>query len=357
MTKPQEVPDFLPMFPTVFVKDVPEELPPVRKIMHRISLIDPTRLLKTPTFKAPQALMPKYKARINKQMNAGILHRTSVPGGASMFVEAKSDGRIRPLVDIWFRNDNTLADHTQIPEQNTILNAVARGPFRCKIDLKDSYFQTRVHPDDVKYNTIKTTFGGFTSPVVMQGDMNAAGTFVRTIEDLFHDELGKNIWVYINNIFVFSDTFEEHVKDITNTCRKLQNAGYYANPKKSIFFATKLDILGHMRDDDGIHPAPETIRTIIHLARPESKKELQPFNAMVNYISQFIPHIATITARLTYLSGNAEWLWTDLREAAFEAVKRAADMHKGLRPIDYNKPDMIWLFTDASPTGAGAWIG
>jgi len=80
---------------------------------------------------------------------------------------------------------------------------------------------------------------------------------------------------------------------------------------------------------------------------------------MVNYISQFIPHIATITAPLTELSWNlnAEWLWTDLQGAAFEAVKRAADKHKVLRPIDYKKADMIWLFTDASPTGTGAWIG
>jgi len=90
----------------------------------------------------------------------------------------------------------------------------------------------------------------------MQGDMNAPGTIGRTIEDLFHDELGKNIWVYIDDIFVFSDTFEERVKDVTKACSKLQNAGYYANPKKSVFFATKLDILGHMIDDDGIHPAP-----------------------------------------------------------------------------------------------------
>ena len=78
---------------------------------------------------------------------------------------------------------------------------------------------------------------------------------------------------------------------------------------------------------------------------------------MVNYISQFISHIATITAELTELSGNAEWLLTDLQEPAFEAVRRAADMHKVIRPIDYNKPDITWLFTDASPTGTGAWIG
>ena len=83
------------------------------------------------------------------------------------------------------------------------------------------------------------------------------------MEDLFHEELGRNIWVYLDDIFVFSDTLEEHVKDVTNACSKLQNASYYANPRKSVFFATKLDILGHMIDDDGIHPAPEKIRTIM----------------------------------------------------------------------------------------------
>ena len=112
-----------------------------------------------------------------------------------------------------------------------------------------------------------------------------------------------------------------------------------------------------MIDDEGIHPAPEKIRTIMDWTRPNSQKELQRFNGMVNYISQFLPHAATITAPLTELTGDAEWLWTDLQETAFQAVKRAAEEHRVLMPIDYNNPDMVWLFTDASPTGTGAWIG
>jgi len=92
-------------------------------------------------------------------------------------------------------------------------------------------------------------------------------------------------------------------------------------------------------------------------ARPENQNELQRFNGMVNYISHFVPHIAIITAELTELSGNPQWLWTDLQEAAFEAVKRDANKDKVLRPIDYNKADMIGLFTNASPTGTGAWMG
>ena len=73
-----------------------------------------------------------------------------------MFLEAKPDSRIRPLVDLRFRNDNAVADHSQILNQQTILNAVAKGKYRSKIDLSDAYFPTRVHLDNVKYNTIKT---------------------------------------------------------------------------------------------------------------------------------------------------------------------------------------------------------
>jgi len=84
------------------------------------------------------------------------------------------------------------------------------------------------------------------------------------MEDLFYDELGKNIWVYINDIFVFNDSFEEDVKDVPNTYSKLRNSGHYANPKKRVFFTTKLNMLSQgIDDDDGIHPAREIIPTIM----------------------------------------------------------------------------------------------
>jgi len=167
MAKPQEKPDFPSLFPEVCVKEIPEELPPLRPILHRIVLKDPTKLIKTPVFKCPDALLGRFKDWIDKQMAAGILKRESAPGGASMFVQASPDGRIRPLVDLQSRNQKTEAEHSPIPNQETILSAVARGKFRSKIDLSDAYFQTRVHPDDVKYNTITTLFGSFTSEVMM----------------------------------------------------------------------------------------------------------------------------------------------------------------------------------------------
>ena len=73
MTKAKEVPDFPVMFPEVSIKKLPEDMPPVRKILHRITPKDLTKLLKIPIFQAPQALIPKFKAWIDKQLRAGIL--------------------------------------------------------------------------------------------------------------------------------------------------------------------------------------------------------------------------------------------------------------------------------------------
>jgi len=143
----------------------------------------------------------------------------------------------------------------------------------------------------------------------------------------------------------------------TAVCNKLRKAGFYANPKKSMFYGEKLEILGHMLHDDSLHPVPEKIRSILNWTRPKNQPELERFNAMVNYISQFLPHAATITAPLTELTGNAEWLWTDLHDAAFESIKQVFEKHQVLRPIDYIIPDMISLFTDASPTRTGALVG
>jgi len=140
----------------------------------------------------------------------------------------------------------------------------------------------------------------------MQGDINAPGIWVRTMEDTFHDQLGKNIWVYMDDIFVFSNNSEGHVTDSKHTCSKLQHASYYAKPRKNVFFAIKLNILGHISDDDGIHLAREKVRTIMDCTRPESQRELQRFNGKVNHISRLRPYIATITAPLTEQSGKAE---------------------------------------------------
>jgi len=60
----------------------------------------------------------------------------------------------------------------------------------------------------------------------MQGDMNAPATFFRVMEDLLHKKLGEYVWVYIDDIFIFSNAFKDHIQYVTAVCYKLRKAGF-----------------------------------------------------------------------------------------------------------------------------------
>ena len=86
---------------------------------------------------------------------------------------------------------------------------------------------------------------------MLQGDMNAPGTFMRILSDLFADYLGQFMWVYIDDILIYSDTEENHMKHIGIVCDKLKQAKFYASRKKSEFFALSMDVVTASQEDGG----------------------------------------------------------------------------------------------------------
>ena len=250
-----------------------------------------------------------------------------------------------------------MKDHGGIPNQQTILRAIARAKFRSSIDLSNWYFQIRVDPEDEKYNTIKTPFGSFACKVMLQGDANAPATAMRVIESVLDGLIGKCVWAYMDDITIFSETYEDHIKDIREVCKRLQKHQICTSPKKCIFFAKELPLLGHKIDDRGIHPDPEKIRSIQDWPTPKNKKQLQTFLGVVNYHAQFLPHLATISAPLSDLTSQEEYEWRPIHAEAFTQIKQLAAETIPLRPVDYNSDQTVYLVTDASKVGAGAWVG
>ena len=111
------------------------------------------------------------------------------------------------------------------------------------------------------------------------------------------------------------------MKHIGMVCEKLKQSKFYASRKKSEFFASSMDVLGHIIDDEGLKASPEKIARIEAWTTPKNKKQLQEFLGVVNYISQFIPHLRLITAPLTSLTGTEEFVWTATHDQAMENVK------------------------------------
>src|SRR5437764_3888706 len=136
--------------------------------------------------------------------------------------------------------------------------------------------------------------------------------------------LGIFVFVYLDDIFIYSDTLEDHIDYIKQVCLKLYEHQLYASAKKSQFFADKLEILGHYIDNQGIHADSLKIEKIINWPTSISRKKVERFNTTVNYLSQYYNNLASCMALLISLMGKTKFYWMPLEEKAFKAIKHLA---------------------------------
>ena len=126
----------------------------------------------------------------------------------------KKNGTLCTMFDLRQQNDNTWKDVTPFPEQDAIQHNVVCARFRSKLDMKEAYDQTRIKPEDVCKTTCSTTFSTFQSQVIQMGDCNSPSTFHWLMTTTFRDYIGKFIHVYLDNIFIFSNSLKEHIEHI-----------------------------------------------------------------------------------------------------------------------------------------------
>src|SRR5256884_1469218 len=349
-------------FPDVFPEKIPNELPPLREphMRHRIKLIDPDKIINPQVIPIAEKYYSQFREHMTKNLDSGRIYPSSSSQTSAMSCVPKpANPQIaRFVTDFRARNLNTIKDRYPLPHIPTILNRLAKAKYRSKIDLMDAYFQIRVEPEDEKHTAFKTPDGQmYNSRVMQQGDCNSPSTFMRIINYILQSFLGIFVFVYLDDIFIYSDTLKDHIDHIKQVCLKLREHRLYASAKKSQFFADKLEILGHYIDNQGIHADPSKIEKIMNWPTPTSRKKVERFNTTVNYLSQYYNNLASCMSPLTSLMGKTKFYWTPLEEKAFRATKQLAEQAAILKPIDINHPDPIFLFADTSLVGTGSWIG
>ena len=98
-----------------------------------------------------------------------------------------------------------------------------------------------------------TVYGTFVSHTMQQGDCNVPTTFQRLMTAIFRDFIGRFVHVYLDNIFVFSDSIEEHEEHLRLIFNRLCKAQLYLEESKLDLYSKHMDCLGHVIDDRGIH--------------------------------------------------------------------------------------------------------
>ena len=203
-----------------------------------------------------------------------------------------------------------------------------------------------------------TIFGTFVSQVMQQGDCNAPATFQRLMMVTFHDQLGRFIHAYLDNVFAYSSTIEEHEEHLGVVFGLLRKFGFYLEIDKCDLYAERMDCLRHIIDNDGVHADTDKMSRIRNWRTPHNLNEVQKFVGLVEYLAQFMPDISVYTTPLTGIQRNGHpFQWRDIHETCFQTIKALACKYPILRPIDPLKPEPIWLICDASLYGVRSLYG
>ena len=85
------------------------------------------------------------------------------------------------------------------------------------------------------------------------GDCNAPSTFQWLMTAIFREFLRRFVQVYLDDIFIYSQSIREHIEHIMKVLQQLKESQFYLSKSKLDLFSDKTDCLGHIIDDNGIH--------------------------------------------------------------------------------------------------------
>ena len=160
--------------------------------------------------------------------------------------------------------------------------------------------------------------------VMLFGLTNTLATFQQVMDEMMGLSKGEWSWVHMDDLLVYSTTFNEHLKHLKETFRQIHKQELYVKLTKCEFARAKMEYLGHIIGNDGIQTDPKKIESVRKVRPLKNQKELQSFLGLALYYWCFIcsfSHIASPLSKLT--SKQVKWKWTADKQNAFVALKEA----------------------------------
>ena len=168
-------------------------------------------------------------------------------------------------------------------------------------------------------------------------------------------DMEKFAHAYLDDLVIFSDTWEEHLVYLEAILGKLREFGLIANMTKCQWAMAECTYLGHVVGGGQVKPEINKLEAVEKFPVPKTKKEVRSFLGLAGYYRRFIKDFASIAVPLTNLTKNKNpdiVVWTEKCDRAFNALKNVLTSTPVLSSPNFEK--MFILQTDASNYGVGA---
>lgn len=218
--------------------------------------------------------------------------------------------------------------------------------------VASGYHQIRMNSEDVEKTAFRTHHGHYEFLLMPFGLVNAPSTFQGLMNSVFRDLLRKFVLVFFDDILIYSQTWEDHLRHVQHVFELLREHGQILKPTKCSFGKKEVGYLGHVISREGVKVDQTKIEAVTTWPRPSTVRAVRGFLGLSGYYRKFIQDYGVIAAPLTQLLKKAGFHWSEEAENAFISLKKSLSESPVLALPDFTKSFIIEC--DASGSGIGA---
>ncbi|XP_028223089.1 uncharacterized protein LOC114404211, partial [Glycine soja] len=350
---PSSIQSLLQDFDDVFPASVPDGLPPLRGIEHHIDLIPGASLPNRPAYRSNPQETKEIERQVSELLSKGWVRDSMSPCAVPVILVPKKDGSWRMCSDCRAINNITIKYRHPIPRLDDLLDELYGACVFSKIDLKSGYNQIRIREGDEWKTAFKTKYGLYEWMVMPFGLTNAPSTFMRLMNHVLREFIGKFVVVYFDDILIYSTSLDLHVQHLQSVLSVLRKEKLYANLEKCSFCTDHVVFLGFVVSAEGVRVDVEKVKAIQEWPTPKTLSEVRGFHGLASFYRRFVKDFSTLAAPLTeVVKKNVGFKWGKKQEEAFAALKHRLTNAPILAMPNFAKSFEIEC--DASNVGIGA---
>lgn len=249
----------------------------VTSVKHRIELTDHTPFKQKHRRISP-ALIEEVRNHLQQLLSAGVIRKSHSPWASNIIICRKKDSSIRMCIDYRQLNQRTVKDSYALPRIEEILDSLGGNCYFTVLDMKSGYHQIEIH-EAHKQRTAFTVgpLGFFEFNRLPFGLVNAPASYQRLMEECLGDLNMKICFIYLDDLIIFSKTFDEHLEHLEQVFQRLQEANLKLSTKKCDFLKKKVKFVGHIVSEAGIEPDPDKIEAVLNWPKPDNPEKVRRF--------------------------------------------------------------------------------
>ena len=332
------------------------------RVHHRIRTTDDVPVAQSYRSVPPNHLQ-EVKEHIKGLLAQNVIRESYSPYAAPVVLVRKKDGSLRLCVDYRRLNAKTVPDAYPLPRIQESLDSLVGAEYFSTLDLASGYHQIAMAPEDQHKTAFSTPFGLFEYTRMPMGLISAPATFQRLMQATMSDFLFQFLLVYLDDLLVYSRTFDEHIDQLDRLLTRLEETGLKLKPSKCQFLRREVTYLGHTISAEGVSCEAGKVEAVTNWPVPTTVTEVRSFLGFASYYRRFISGFSRIAGPLHELVAEASTgskrkkasithLWNDGHQTAFSNLKKALTSAPVLGYADFKQPFL--LETDASHDGLSA---